>query len=111
MATVKIMQGDSYAIPIELKQDGMLLTPEMVEDLEVCVGENLRKIYSGGGVGYDASRQQWYIRPTQQETMAMEVDSHDVIVRVKYLNLPDGDVVGAKIGSISVLEGRSEEVL
>lgn len=111
MASVKIMQGDSYAIPITLKQDGVILTPDAVADVEVCVGETMRKTWSSGGVGFDRNTQQWYIRPSQAETLALEADSYDVIVRVKYLSLPEADVVGKKVGTITVQEGESEAVL
>lgn len=38
-----IMQGDSYPIYFDLKQDGKVLTPEMVADVEVYVGDVLSK--------------------------------------------------------------------
>ena len=32
---MKIMQGDSYPIPVDIMQDGVVVTPEMVEDVEI----------------------------------------------------------------------------
>lgn len=111
MATVNMMQGDSYAVYIDLEQSGVDLTPEMVSDIEVSVGENLRKTYSGGGVGYDAASQRWYIRPTQEETLALEADGHEVIARVKYRNTPIADVKGISVGRIKITESLSKEVI
>lgn len=111
MATFKMMQGDSYVVPIDLEQSGVNLTPEMISDIEVCVGENLRKTYSDGGVGYDAANQRWYIRPTQEETLALAADGHEVIVRVKYRNTPVADVKGISVGKIIISETLSKEVI
>ena len=109
MASIKIMQGDSYVIPVNLTLNGYPMTPDMVDDVEVCVGEGLRKTFSEGGVGYDTSKQRWYIRPTQEETLALEVEGYDVIARVKFSN--GADVKGIKVGTIVVLDTHSEEVL
>lgn len=111
MAIFKMMQGDSYCIPIDLKQYGMLLTPDMIADLEVCVDTVLRKTYTGGGVGYDTLLKQWYIRPTQEETLGMEEKIYNVIARVKYRNQPQADVKGVPIGKIQILNTHSEEVI
>lgn len=107
MATVKMMQGDSYVVFIQLTMNGTTLTPDMVADVEICVGDVLRKTWSGGGVGYDTMTQQWYIRPTQEETLAMEVESYGVIARVKF----GEDVKGIKVGSINIVDTHSEEVI
>lgn len=108
---MKIMQGDSYAIPISLTQGGYALTPEMVDDVEVSVGEVMIKKYTAGGVGFDAGSQQWYIRPTQAETLALEAgEAYQVVARVKYKNEP-ADVKGVVIGSIEVEDSPSTEVI
>lgn len=109
MATVKMMQGDSYVIPINLKLSGNPLTPDMVEDVEVCVGEKLRKTFREGSVGYDTSKQRWYIRPSQEETLGLDVEGYSVIARVKFSN--GADVKGIKVGTILILDSHSEEVL
>lgn len=108
---MKIMQGDSYAIPINLTQGGYILTPDMVDEVEVCIGEIMTKTYSAGSVGFDTDSQKWYIRPSQAETLAMEADeNYPVIVRVKYKNNP-ADVKGIQIGSVDVEGGFSTEVI
>lgn len=108
---MKIMQGDSYAIPIRLTQGGYALTPEMVDEVEISVGEALIKKFTAGGVVYDKASQQWYIRPTQAETLALEAgENYQVIARVKYKNVP-ADVKGVNIGSIDVEDTFSTEVI
>lgn len=104
-----IMRGDAYAVPVELTQGGYVLTPEMVEDVEISVGDVLIRNYSDGGVMFDEELQQWYFRLTQTETLAMEADeSYQVIARVKYTNDP-ADVKGVKCGFIIVEDTNSTE--
>lgn len=104
-----IMRGDAHAVPVELTQGGYVLTPEMVEDVEISVGDVLIRNYSDGGVMFDEELQQWYFRLTQTETLAMEADeSYQVIARVKYTNDP-ADVKGVKCGFIIVEDTNSTE--
>ena len=107
---MKIMQGDSRRIPIEITQDNMTITPYMLADVEVCVGENVRKAYSNGDVTFDESTGFWYIRLTQEETFGMD-GTQEVIVRVKYKNKPYADVIGYKAGIINAADTISREVL
>ena len=46
---MKILQGDSYPIPVEIKQDGFPVIPEIVEEVEITIGTGVRKTYTGGG--------------------------------------------------------------
>ena len=101
---MKIMQGDSYPIPVDITQDGMAVTPEMVDEVEITVGSDVRKTYSSGGVYYDDG--QWYFRLSQEETFQM--DGEEVILRIKY---PRGDVLGARIGIINASEIQQKVVL
>lgn len=106
-----IMRGDAYAVPVELTQDGYALTPDMVNDVEITVGDVLTRNYSAGDVVYDEELQQWFFRLTQAETLAMEADeSYQVIARVKYTNDP-ADVKGVKCGFIIVEDTNSTEVI
>lgn len=106
-----IMQGDSYPVYIDLLQDGASLKPFMIDDLEVYVGESLRKTYSGGGVQFDEATLRWYIRPSQEETLGLEEGVHNVVVRVKYKGQPESDVKGEQIDRLKVRAGVSREVL
>lgn len=107
---MKIMQGDSCRVPIEISQDNVTITPYMLADVEVCVGENVRKTYSSGDVVYDDNTGHWYIRLSQEETFGMD-GTQEVIVRVKYKGAPYADVVGYKAGVINATETISKEVL
>ena len=109
MAAFKMMQGDSYVVPINLKLNGNPLTPDTVDDVEICVGKQLRKTFRTGGVGYDTSKQRWYIRPAQEETMSIDVGGHSVIARILFSN--GDDVKGIKVGTIMIFESHSKEVL
>lgn len=106
---ITIMQGDSYPLFLNLQQDGQLLTPAMVEDLEICVGDALRFTKSEGTLNYDPSKKMWYFWPTQEETFEME-GIYDIYVRAKYPNTPP-QVYGYKLDKIKVTDTQSEEVL
>lgn len=108
---ITLMQGDSYPIYIELRNNNSILEPHMVDDVEICVSDQLRKVYSEDGVGYDSERQKWYIRPGQKETLEMSDGIHEVIARVKYRNQPQADVKGIIVGKIKIIGTFSEEVL
>ena len=47
---MRILQGDSYPIPVEITQDGASITPEVIEEIEITIGNTVRKTYTGGGV-------------------------------------------------------------
>lgn len=111
MATIKMMQGDSYAIFVNLKIDGNPLTPNMVSEVEITIGDSLRKLYSAGGVKYDTSLLQWYISPTQEETLAMEPNGYDVQARIKLKNGQNSSVKGVSVGRVVIVDAQSEEVI
>lgn len=106
---ITMLQGDSYPIFLNLKQDGNLLTPAMVADVEICVGEEIRYTLSGGTVYYDAEKAVWYFWPTQEETLGAE-GAMDVFIRIKYPNLP-AQLLGVKAGKIIFRGASFKEVL
>ena len=108
---MKIMQGDSYPIYIDLTNDGIALRPSMIDEMEVFVREYLLKTYTSGGVVFDDASLRWYIRPTQQETFDLEEGSHEVIVRVKYKGSPNCDVIGTKLSRVNIIATTSREVI
>lgn len=81
---ITITQGESWPIFLLLRQDGVLLTPDMLQDLEVHIGDNYRKLYSDGGVKFDAEMGKWYIFPTVEETAAMEEGTYKVCCHFCY---------------------------
>lgn len=112
---MKIMQGDSYPIYMELKQDGTVLTPREVNELEVCVGVDgdvrLRKLLSQEEVQFDEKTKRWYIHPTQQETLDLETGAYQVSVRIRYRSKNPEQVIGITVGILQVVDGVSEAVI
>ena len=105
-----IMRGDAYSVPVELKQDGKVLTPAMISELEICVGVSLRKTFSDGDVQFDETSSRWHFYLKQEETLRLPVTDLSVIARVKYPE-PKDDVIGIKLGTIHVLDTNSRAVL
>lgn len=113
MATVRMMQGDSYAVfvDLKLKETGEPLTPDMVADVEICVGETLRKTHAAGEVLYDSEEGEWYFIPSQEETFALDPESYEVQARIKLPNGQYSTVKGIKVGTIVILDANSNEVI
>lgn len=109
MATIKMMQGDSWPIFISLKSGNTVITPDLVDDMEVSLGESLRYTMSGGTVRYDVETLRWYILPTQEDTLGLDVEVYEVIARVKFKG--NEYVKGIKTGSILMFDSNSEEVI
>ena len=104
---LKIMRGDSYYIPIDVTQDGKTVTPDMVEDVEVSVGETVQKRLSKKEVVYREGA--WFFRLSQEETFALP-ESAVVYVRAVYPGNPH-DVIGTTAGQVVLIETGSKEVL
>lgn len=111
MSAIKMFQGDSYAVFMNLKVDGSVLKPDMISDLEITVGESLRKLYSAKEVLFDSEMNQWYFVPTQEDTLALEPDGYDVQARIKFLNGQYSFVRGVNIGKIVISDALSKEVI
>jgi hypothetical protein len=113
MASVKMMQGDSYAVfvALRLKQTAEPITPDMVSEVEITVGDSLRKTLSAGEVLYDYDQNLWYFIPSQEETLAMDPDSYEVQARPKFANGQYSTVKGISVGNIVILDANSNEVI
>lgn len=113
MAALRMMQGDSYPVFIELnfKETGLPITPDMVDEVEVYVGESIRKTYSAGEVLYDISERKWYFIPSQSETFSLDPNSYDVQVRPKFANGDYSQVKGIRVGFIIIENANSNEVI
>lgn len=103
---MKIFQGDSYPIPVEIKQDDVPVTPALVDEIEITIGKDVRKTYTGGDVFYEG--QMWYFLLRQEDTFAL-CGGYDVLLRLKFPG--SGDVVGAKVGKLSVEKADRKEVI
>lgn len=107
-----ITQGDSYPIYIQLLSDGLVIKPYMVKEVEICVGSAWRKLFSSGEVQFDTSTQQWYIYPTQQETLDLqENQSYEITARIKTESNGVVEVCAVRCGRITVNDGESNEVI
>jgi len=104
---ITIRQGESFRIPMNLRQDGSALVPEQIEDIKICIADSLTKTWKNEGIKFDYEKNQWYIFPTQQETLNMKKGTYSIFCHVKY---PDSSVIIAEIGSVKVLEGCCKEV-
>ena len=106
--TLKITQGDAYAIPFRLKQDGNYLTPDMIQDVEVTIGSTFRKRMSDGGVIYQNER--WYFYLSQDDTLEL-LGAERIHVRVRYSDQPWVTVIGKRAAMICVEEHPNAEVM
>ena len=103
-----ITQGDSYPVFCEIMQDGHILTPEMVEDLEISVGNIWSFSASCKTLAFDETSSQWYFWPTAEETSAAK-GGYPVHLRVSYCNDP-GEKYVFKLGHIVVDPSPFKEV-
>ena len=103
---MNISQGDQYGIPITIKINGELATPDMFSNVEIVIG-NIRKDMESG-VTYSEAEKAWIFPVTQQETIRHASKSQDGQVRVKF---PSGDVYCASLGTVVINASLSKVVL
>ena len=94
--SLKIMQGDQYAIVFTGSQDGKPLDMTTIDEIEFTV-DRLRKTYPGD--------------VTQEETFAIQRSSQHVQIRVKFKGGATPTVIGVDVGNISVTDSISKVVL
>nr|DAM92045.1 MAG TPA: hypothetical protein [Caudoviricetes sp.] len=105
--SLKIMQGDQYAIVFTGTQDGAPLDLSKIEMIEFIVGK-LRKIYPGE-VATDTDGN--FLFPlTQEETFQFKSASQAVQIRVKFTGSAPV-VIGTSIEGIRVSDSISKVVL
>ena len=106
--SLKIMQGDQYAIVFTGSQDGKPLDMATIDEIEFTV-DRLRKTYPGD-VTQDADGN--FLFPlTQEETFAIQRSSQHVQIRVKFKGGATPTVIGVDVGDISVTDSISKVVL
>ena len=103
----KIMQGDSYGIPIAIQTANGWATPDKFSEIEIIIGD-MRKTLSSGQLTYDYVNAQFIFPLTQEETFGLSTNPQRVQVRCKFLN---GEVVGQNLGNINVTPSLSRAVL
>ena len=116
MAAKRMIQGDSYPLPFTITMNGTTeITPDLIAEMELCIGDEngvlIRKTFSSGSVWYDDIERKWFFRPSQQETLGLDPQGYDVVVRIKLSDSADADVIGIPIGRIIITDGQSEEVI
>lgn len=104
--SLKIMQGDQYAIVFTGLQDGAPLDLSKIEMIEFIVGK-LRKIYPGEVTANDGK---FYFPLTQEETFQFKSASQAVQIRVKFTGSAPV-VIGTSIEGIRVSDSISKVVL
>lgn len=105
--SLKIMQGDQYAIVFTGTQDGKPLDLSAVELIEFIVG-GLRKVYPDEVTTDEDGN---FLFPlTQKETFAFKSAVQSIQVRVKFAGT-DEVVIGTSAESIRVRDAISKVVL
>ena len=112
--SLKIMQGDQYAIVFTGTQNGAPLDLSKIEMIEFIVGK-LRKIYPGEVTtdtdgNFTANDGKFYFPLTQEETLNFKSAMQSVQIRVKFLGA-EPVVVGVPLGGIRVTDAISKVVL
>lgn len=107
---VTLIQGDSYPISVQIIQDGIILSPDMLDDLEIIIPNVLSRSMKNGGLTFDSSVGFWYFRPTQQETLGANPNVYDVGIRTKYKDQPPSTKV-TNIDKCRIKKGPFTEVI
>ena len=104
---IRIMQGDACRLAFQIRQNGTIVTPEMITDLEVTVG-NLRKTYLDGGITFESEC--WYTYLSQEDTKSLS-GSEYIRLRIRYLDQPWVAVRGTRMAQLNVDANPRAEVL
>ena len=102
-----MMRGDAYSLPIRIDTDSGSATAESFADVEICIGDTIRKTLSSGEITYDAERSLFLVPLTQEETFGLHSRVR-ATVRCKYAN---GDVIGRELGVLEFNPTLSKEVI
>ena len=109
MADCVVMhQGDSFPIPVELMQDGQPLNVNAIEELEICIGPNIKRKLSDGGILQANGSDYLYFVLSQAETLGMTPGYYGVGVRIKYPGIPPSVNI-ENIGSILIAPSNFKE--
>lgn len=100
--TVKLHQGDSCYIPIELIQDRVPVDAELLSELEICIGSHIVRRISDGGVMQQDGDTNYYIKLTQEETRRMRPGNYDAAARATYRGNEENAVM-VHIGRVTIL--------
>lgn len=101
-----MMQGDQYALPIQIETNEGIAGVTTFADLEIFLG-SVRKTLSGGDVSYSEETKSFNVYFTQKETFKLS-GNEELQIRCKF---SDGNVVGIKAGLYNVEDSLSRVVL
>lgn len=101
---ITIRQGESMPRRVRIRQDGVILVPDMVADIKVCFGD-LRFKMSEQTLIYEEDA--WRFWPTQEQTMSMTPGYSMASIHIKY---SDGAILIRDVEKIYVQESRCAEV-
>ena len=65
-----LFRGDQYAVPFVVKLKDTVITPEMVEDVRIQIGDNLREMTDASLV-YNPDKQTWDYYVTEEFTRSL----------------------------------------
>lgn len=99
------MQGDSYLIPIVVRQNDVVIEPQMVELLVLKIG-GIAKFYPNGGLIY--AEGQWYFFLSQEQSLKLPDRPVETGGRMK---LPHQEVVGFRGPDVNVRKAIVEGVI
>lgn len=102
-----MMQGDAYALPIEIQTADGLANGQTFADVEIMIGP-IRRTLRDGSLTYDADQQAFLFPLSQQDTFALCSGIKPGQVRVR---THDGQVFGTSLGGVDVRRSLSREVL
>lgn len=102
-----MMQGDAYALPIEIRTADGPAKENTFADIEVIIGP-FRRTLREGNLTYDPVRQVFLFPLTQRDTFSVCHGIKPGQVRVR---THDGQVFGTSLGSVDIMGSLSREVL
>lgn len=102
-----MMRGDAFSLPIRIDTNSDSASADSFAEVEICIGNTIRKTLSAGEITYDEERSLFLVPLTQEETFGLHSRVR-ITVRCKYLN---GDVVGVDLGILELAPTLSKEVI
>ena len=102
-----MMKGDAYYLPIKIETDSGVATAESFVDIEVCIGNTIRKLMSSGEIIYDVEQAAFLVPLSQAETFRLN-NRERMNVRCK---LYSGDIIGVDLGVLEFTSSLSKEII
>jgi hypothetical protein len=104
---LQMMTGDAYELPIQITLKNGIASDDAFKDVEVVIGNAIRKTLQNKEISYDKNEQVFYVKLTQDDTFKLR-GKRDVDIRLLFAN---GEVFGVKAGTLEHEESQSRTVL